>query len=176
MSVLDNQEIHLHKIDAGVSWEVFRKKYVDTRFLELSRRGRCPQYILGLYVPDDFPYGIAESITSFCNINHINNYVVNAASILHRTDLSDFYLTLLNNDYSVVIIENFDEVPDSPEQKYIENLLVAPFTSGTLLPRDRFFILFITHKDYGAAEPQVLKKVSRLKWLGNIEDLPKQND
>ena len=90
--------------------------------------------------------------------------------------LEDFYLTLLNNDYSVVIIDNFDEVPDSPEQKYIENLLVAPFTSGTILPRDRFFILFITHKDYGSSLPTILKKVSRLKWLGNIEDLPKQND
>ena len=176
MSVYDDQEIQMDKIDAVVSWEFFRKKYADPRLLGLLRKGRSSQSVLGLFVPDDFPYGISESITSFCNINHINNYVVNAASIFQRTDLSDFYLTLLNNDYSVVIIENFDEVPDSPEQKYIENLLVAPFASGTILPRDRFFILFITHKDYGAAEPQVLKKVSRLKWLGNIEDLPKRND
>ena len=117
---------------------------------------------------------MVQYIKNDCNINNISHCVVPMDSILRRSDLAQFYITLLKYDYSVVIVENFDKVPDGVEKEYIENLLVAPFTDGNKVPYDRYFVIFITHSDYGNSTPPMLEKISGLKWLGNINGVIKQ--
>ena len=173
MSIFD-EEIQLERVDDTVILRQFLKTYVAPDLDKLSKECSIHQYALGIYVPEDFPYDMVQCIKDDCNTNNISHCVVLMDSILRRNDLTPFYITLLNNDYSVVIVENFDKVPDEVEKEYIENLLVAPFTDGNKVPCDRYFVIFITHSDYGNSTPPMLEKISGLKWLGNINGVIKQ--
>ena len=173
MSIFD-EEIQLERVDDTVILRQFLKTYVAPDLDKLSKECSIHQYALGIYVPEDFPYDMVQCIKDDCNTNNISHCVVLMDSILRRNDLTPFYITLLNNDYSVVIVENFDKVPDGVEKEYIEILLVAPFTDGNKVPCDRYFVIFITHSDYGNSTPPMLEKISGLKWLGNINGVIKQ--
>lgn len=173
MSIFD-EEKQLERVDDTVILEQFLKSYVAPELDKLSRRCSVHQYALGIYIPELFSYDTVQHIIGDCTQKNISNCVVPAAGILQRNDLAQFYITLLKNDYSVVIVENFDKVPDGVEKEYIENLLVAPFTDGNKVPCDRYFVIFITHSDYGNSTPPMLEKISGLKWLGNINGVIKQ--
>ena len=173
MSIFDEDE-QLERVDDTVILKQFLKTYVAPELDKLSKECSIHQYALGIYVPEDFPYDMVQSIKKDCNIKNISHCVVPMDSILRRNDLAQFYITLLQKDYSVVIVENFDKVPDGVEKEYIENLLLAPFTDGNKVPCDRYFVIFITHSDYGNSTPPMLEKISGLKWLGNINGVIKQ--
>ena len=155
-------------MDDNVILKQFLEKYVEPELDKLSKKCSVQQYALGIYLPEDFSHDMVQSVIDDCTKNNISNCVVPLASILRRSDLAQFYITLLKNEYSVVILENFDKVPDGEEKEYIENLLVAPFTGGNIVPCDRYLVIFITHSNYGDSTPQMLEKVYGLKWLGNI--------
>ena len=170
MGIFDEDEQE-KSLDDTVILKQFLKKYVEPELDKLSKKCSVQQYALGIYLPEDFSHNMVQSVIDDCNKNNISNCVVPVAGILHRSNLDQFYFTLLKNDYSVVILEDFDKVPDGEEKEYIENLLVAPFTGGNKVPCDRYFVIFITHSDYGNSTPQMLEKVSGLKWLGNINTI-----
>lgn len=167
MSVFDEDKQE-KSLDDNVILKQFLEKYVEPELDKLSKKCSVQQYALGIYLPEDFSHDMVQSVIDDCTKNNISNCVVPLASILRRSDLAQFYITLLKNDYSVVILENFDKVPYGEEKEYIENLLVAPFTGGNIVPCDRYLVIFITHSNYGDSTPQMLEKVYGLKWLGNI--------
>ena len=167
MSIFDEDKQE-KSLDDNVILKQFLEKYVEPELDKLSKKCSVQQYALGIYLPEDFSHDMVQSVIDDCTKNNISNCVVPLASILRRSDLAQFYITLLKNEYSVVILENFDKVPDGEEKEYIENLLVAPFTGGNIVPCDRYLVIFITHSNYGDSTPQMLEKVSGLKWLGNI--------
>ena len=173
MSIFDVDEQE-KSVDDTVILKQFLKKYVEPELDKLSKECSIHQYALGIYLPEDFSHDMVQSVIDDCNKNNISNCVVSVDGILQRSNLDQFYITLLQKDYSVVIVENFDKVPDGVEKEYIENLLVAPFTDGNKVPCDRYFVIFITHSDYGNSIPPMLAKISGLKWLGNINGVIKQ--
>lgn len=172
MSIFDEDEQD-KLLDNTVILDQFLKKYVKPELDKLSKKSSVHQYALGIYIPEDFSHDMVQRVIADCHKNNVSNCVVPLASILQRNDLAQFYITLLKNDYSVVILENFDKVPDGVDKEYIENLLVAPFIDGNKVPCDRYFVIFITHSDYGNSTPPMLEKVSGLKWLGNINEVIK---
>jgi hypothetical protein len=79
------------------------------------------------------------------------------------------YLTTISNQPgSIILFENFDEIPDSPEKKYVENILIRIWERDFILPRNNYFVLFATSNDYKTQNPNLLKNIKSLDWYGSI--------
>lgn len=68
----------------------------------------------------------------------------------------------------VILIEDFDKVTDEPLRKHIEYALIHLWESSNKLTRSNYFVIFTTSEGDGEQVPAPLKKITGLKWYGNI--------
>jgi hypothetical protein len=175
MSIFDIQEI-IDRFDNDVrqveadrkSWENFQEEVIMPRVKKLKLQKPMRDFAVGVYMPKDFPYGLGQSLHSLCNAEKVSFYSVDCSGITSLNSAMGYLATISRAPYSLILLEHFDEIPDSPEKKYIENLLIHSWERDFIVKRNNFLVIFSTSKDYGNQTPELLKKIKSLDWHGNI--------
>ena len=125
-------------------------------------------FAVGVYVPSDFRIGLGQSLSSLCLANNINFYHLDCRTVSSYNTAIGYLTTISNQPGSIILFENFDEIPDSPEKKYVENILIRIWERDFILPRNNYFVLFATSNDYKTQNPNLLKNIKSLDWYGSI--------
>ena len=60
MSIFDDEEKQLERVDDTVILKQFLKTHVAPELDKLSKECSIYQYALGIYVPEDFPYNMVK--------------------------------------------------------------------------------------------------------------------
>ena len=175
MSILDLNDIEkqadevvmrMHKDQE--SWTKFQKEIVEPRVKKLMQGKSMRHFAVGVYVPSDFRIGLGQSLSSLCLANNINFYHLDCRTVSSYNTAIGYLTTISNQPGSIILFENFDEIPDSPEKKYVENILIRIWERDFILPRNNYFVLFATSNDYKAQNPNLLKNIKSLDWYGSI--------
>ena len=175
MSILDLNDVEkqadevvmrMHKDQE--SWTKFQKEIVEPRVKKLMQGKSMRHFAVGVYVPSDFRIGLGQSLSSLCLANNINFYHLDCRTVSSYNTAIGYLTTISNQPGSIILIENFDEIPDSPEKKYVENILIRIWERDFILPRNNYFVLFATSNDYKTQNPNLLKNIKSLDWYGSI--------
>ena len=175
MSILDLNDIEkqadevvmrMHKDQE--SWTKFQKEIVEPRVKKLMQGKSMRHFAVGVYVPSDFRIGLGQSLSSLCLANNINFYHLDCRTVSSYNTAIGYLTTISNHPNAVILIKNFDEIPDSPEKKYVENILIRIWERDFILPRNNYFVLFATSNDYKTQNPNLLKNIKSLDWYGSI--------
>ena len=175
MSILDLNDIEkqtdevvmrMHKDQE--SWTKFQKEIVEPRVKKLMQGKSMRHFAVGVYVPSDFRIGLGQSLSSLCLANNINFYHLDCRTVSSYNTAIGYLTTISNQPGSIILFENFDEIPDSPEKKYVENILIRIWERDFILPRNNYFVLFATSNDYKTQNPNLLKNIKSLDWYGSI--------
>lgn len=175
MSILDLNDIEkqadevvmrMHKDQE--SWTKFQKEIVEPRVKKLMQGKSMRHFAVGVYVPSDFRNGLGQSLSSLCLANNINFYHLDCRTVSSYNTAIGYLTTISNQPGSIILFENFDEIPDSPEKKYVENILIRIWERDFILPRNNYFVLFATSNDYKTQNPNLLKNIKSLDWYGSI--------
>lgn len=149
-------------------WKNFQEEVIIPRIKKLKKNKPMRDFAVGVYMPKDFPYGLGQSLHSLCNAEKVSFYSVDCSYITSLNSAMGYLATISRAPYSLILLEHFDEIPDSPEKKYNENLLIHSWGRDFMMKRNNFLVIFSTSKDYGNQTPELLKKIKRLEWYGNI--------
>ena len=175
MSMLDFDDIEkqadevvmrMHKDQE--SWTKFQKEIVEPRVKKLMQGKSMRHFAVGVYVPSDFRIGLGQSLSSLCLANNINFYHLDCRTVSSYNTAIGYLTTISNQPGSIILFENFDEIPDLPEKKYVENILIRIWERDFILPRNNYFVLFATSNDYKTQNPNLLKNIKSLDWYGSI--------
>ena len=150
------------------SWAKFQEEIVEPRVKKLMQGKSMRAFAVGVYVPSDFRIGLGQSLSSLCLANNINFYHLDCRTVSSYNTAIGYLTTISNQPGSIILIENFDEIPDSPEKKYVENSLIRIWERDFILPRNNYFVLFATSNDYKTQNPDLLKNIKSLDWYGSI--------
>ena len=175
MSILDLNDIEKQADEVVMkmhqdqdSWTKFQKEIVEPRVKKLMQGKSMRAFAVGVYVPSDFRIGLGQSLSSLCLANNINFYHLDCRTVSSYNTAIGYLPTISNQPGSIILIENFDEIPDSPEKKYVENILIRIWERDFILPRNNYFVLFATSNDYKTQNPNLLKNIKSLDWYGSI--------
>lgn len=157
--------------DVFTPFNYYFQKIVQPIAVNLKRGQRNTKFALGVYCSDEAQYEISHSTGTMCNHVGLPFCYVDCSRLTKREDLKDFYNTILGIDHSVIVLDRFDEVPDSEDKECIQNLLITPWSSGKMIPREKYLTIFVTHIDNSIDKPALLQPIKRLRWLGNVEEL-----
>lgn len=163
---LDEVIMRMHKDQE--SWTKFQKEIVEPRVKKLMQGKSMRHFAVGVYVPSDFRIGLGQSLSSLCLANNINFYHLDCRTVSSYNTAIGYLTTISNQPGSIILFENFDEIPDSPEKKYVENILIRIWERDFILPRNNYFVLFATSNDYKTQNPNLLKNIKSLDWYGSI--------
>lgn len=156
------------------AYNEFYKKVVMPRIADLSRCGCNKKFAIGVNSFDDSPLGLSYSISTACKYLDIYCCLIDASQLHGREQLKDYYATLLSSEYSVIIVDYVDEIPNGNEKQSIENLILNPWQTGKLIQRENFLIIFISHLYHGGSLPPILKNLKRMEWLGNVMEFERK--
>ena len=162
----DEVVMRMHKDQE--SWTKFQKEIVEPRVKKLMQGKSMRHFAVGVYVPSDFRIGLGQSLSSLCLANNINFYHLDCRTVSSYNTAIGYLTTISNQPGSIILFENFDEIPDSPEKKYVENILIRIWERDFILPRNNYFVLFATSNDYKTQNPNLLKNIKSLDWYGSI--------
>ena len=175
MSILDLNDIEKQADEVVMkmhqdqdSWAKFQKEIVEPRVKKLMQGKSMRHFAVGVYVPSDFRIGLGQSLSSLCLANNINFYHLDCRTVSSYNTAIGYLTTISNQPGSIILFENFDEIPDSPEKKYVENILIRIWERDFILPRNNYFVLFATSNDYKTQNPNLLKNIKSLDWYGSI--------
>ncbi|MBR5824363.1 MAG: hypothetical protein IKY67_09510 [Paludibacteraceae bacterium] len=150
------------------SWAKFQAEVIMPRVKKLKQRKPIRDFAVGVYMPKDFLFGLGQSLDSLSDAEKVVFYHLDCRSVTSLSSAMGYLTTISRDPYSVILLEHFDEIPDSPEKKYIENILIHIWERDFMMHRNNFFVLFSTSKDYGDQTPDILKKIKSLDWCGSI--------
>lgn len=182
MGVLDVDEKSVEELDKRVidiierekrnkeSWAKFQAEVIMPRVKKLKQRKPIRNFAAGVYMPEDFTYKLGQLLDSLCNVEGIGLFSLDCSQAYVERSRFDFFRHIIDSPFTVILLENFDQIPNLPEKKYIENLLIHSWESDdySLTHRNNFFVLFSTSNDYGDQTPDLLKKIKSLDWYGSI--------
>lgn len=168
MSVLDVEENDKKMDKSAESWAKFQAEVIMPRVKKLKLRKPIRNFAAGVYMPKDFLFGLGQSLKSLCKAEGIGLFSLDCSQPYVKCSRFDFFRHIIDRPFTVILLENFDQIPNLPEKKYIENLLIHSWESDSLTHRNNFFVLFSTSKDYGEQTPDLLKKIKSLDWYGSI--------
>ena len=170
MSILDVDENDKKMDKSAESWPKFQAEVIMPRVKELKLRKPIRNFAAGVYMPKDFLFGLGQSLESLCKAEGIGLFSLDCSQHYVERSRFDFFRYIIDRPFTVILLENFDQIPNLPEKKYIENLLIHSWESDdySLTHRNNFFVLFSTSKDYGEQTPDLLKKIKSLDWYGSI--------
>ena len=146
----------------------FQEKVIMPRIKKLKKNKSMRDFAVGVYMPKDFPFGLGQSLNSLCKAEGVKLFSLDCSKYYVGSSRFDFFRHIIDCPFTVILLENFDDMPDSPEKKYIENLLIRSWERDFMMKRNNFLVIFSTSKDYGNQTPELLKKIKRLEWYGNI--------
>ena len=150
------------------SWAKFKAEVIMPRVKKLKQRKPIRNFAVGVYMPKDFLFGLGQSLESLCKAEGIGLFPLDCSQPYVERSRFDFFRHIIDRPFTVILLENFDQILNLPEKKYIENLLIHSWESDFLTHRNNFFVLFSTSKDYGEQTPDLLKKIKSLDWYGSI--------
>lgn len=152
------------------SWAKLQAEVIMPRVKKLKQRKPIRNFAAGVYMPEDFTYELGQLLDSLCNVEGIGLFSLDCSQAYVERSRFDFFRHIIDRPFTVILLENFDQIPNLPEKKYIENLLIHSWESDdySLTHRNNFFVLFSTSKDYGEQTPDLLKKIKSLDWYGSI--------
>jgi hypothetical protein len=151
-------------------WAKFQAEVIMPRVKKLKLHKPIRNFAAGVYMPEDFTYELGQSLESLCKAEGIGLFSLDCSQAYVKCSRFDFFRHIIDRPFTVILLENFDQIPNLPEKKYIENLLIHSWESDdySLTHRNNFFVLFSTSKDYGEQTPDLLKKIKSLDWYGSI--------
>ena len=150
------------------SWTKFQKEIVEPRVKKLMQGKSMRHFAVGVYDPSDFRIGLGQSLSSLCQANNIVSYHLDCRTVSSYNTAIGYLTTISNHPNAVILIKNFDEIPDSPEKKYVENILIRIWERDFILPRNNYFVLFATSNDNKTQNPNLLKNIKSLEWYGSM--------
>lgn len=170
MSLLDVDENDKEMDKWAESWPKFKAEVIMPRVKKLKQRKPIRNFAAGVYMPKDFQFELGQFLKSLCNVEGIGLFSLDCSQAYVERSRFDFFKLIIDSPFTVILLENFDQIPNLPEKKYIENLLIHSWESDdySLTHRNNFFVLFSTSKDYGEQTPDLLKKIKSLDWYGSI--------
>ncbi len=149
------------------SWAKFQAEVIMPRVKKLKQRKPIRNFAAGVYMPEGFPY-LGQSLDSLCDAEKVVFYHLDCRDVTSLNSAMGYLTTISRSPYSLILLEYFDEIPDSLNKKYIENILIHIWERDFMMHRNNFFVLFSTSKDYGEQTPDLLKKIKSLDWYGSI--------
>ena len=171
-SIFDPIEVHEEVVKQYFNdeqcWKNFQEEVIIPRIKKLKKNKPMRDFAVGVYMPKDFPYGLGQSLDSLCDAEKVVFYHLDCRGVTSLNSAMGYLATISRAPYSLILLEHFDEIPDSPEKKYIENLLIHSWERDFMMKRSNFFVVFPTSKDYGNQTPELLKKIKSLDWYDNI--------
>ena len=171
-SIFDPIEVHEEVVKQYFNdeqcWKNFQEEVIIPRIKKLKKNKPMRDFAVGVYMPKDFPFGLGQSLSSLCNAEGVGLFSLDCSQYNVVHSRFDFFRHIIDRPFTVILLENFDDMPDSPEKKYIENLLIRSWECDFIVKRNNFLVIFSTSKDYGNQTPELLKKIKRLEWYGNI--------
>lgn len=150
------------------SWAKFQAEIIMPRVKKLKQRKPIRNFAAGVYMPEDFTYELGQLLDSLCNVEGIGLFSLDCSQAYVERSRFDFFRHIIDRPFTVILLENFDQIPNLPEKKHIENLLIHSWERDFMMHRNNFFVLFSTSKDYGEQTPDLLKKIKSLDWYGSI--------
>ena len=150
------------------SWDKFQKEIVEPRVKKLLQSKPMRNFAVGVHVPRDFRIGLGQSLSSLSLANNINFYYLDCRTISSYNTAIGYLTTICNHPDSVILIENFDEIQDLPEKKYLVNILIKIWERDLVLPRNNYFVVFATSNGCEVQTPTLLKNIKSLDWYGSI--------
>ena len=88
--------------------------------------------------------------------------------ITSRQNAMGYFVSFSQNAPAVILIEHFDELPQSENRQYIENILIHCWESDFFMKRDKFLVIFTTSNGTPDITPQGLSGIKELTWYGDI--------
>lgn len=171
-SIFDPIEVHEEEVKQYFNdeqcWKNFQEKVIIPRIKKLKKNKPMRDFAVGVYMPKDFPFGLGQSLDSLCNAEGVVLFSLDCSQDYVERSRFDFFRHIIDRPFTIILLENFDDMPDSPEKKYIENLLIRSWERDFMMKRNNFLVIFSTSKDYGNQTPELLKKIKSLDWYGNI--------
>ena len=149
------------------SWAKFQVEVIMPRVKKLKQCKPIRNFATGVYMPEGFPY-LGQSLDSLCDAEKVVFYHLDCRDVTSLNSAMGYLTTISMSPYSLILLEYFDEIPDSLDKKYIENILIHIWEREFMMHRNNFFVLFSTSKDYGEQTPDLLKKIKSLDWYGSI--------
>ena len=149
------------------SWAKFQVEVIMPRVKKLKQCKPIRNFATGVYMPEGFPY-LGQSLDSLCDAEKVVFYHLDCRDVTSLNSAMGYLTTISRSPYSLILLEYFDEIPDSLDKKYIENILIHIWERDFMMHRNNFFVLFSTSKDYGEQTPDLLKKIKSLDWYGSI--------
>ena len=175
MSILDLNDIEkqadevvmrMHKDQE--SWTKFQKEIVEPRMKKLIQGKPMRNFSVGIHIPCDFRIGLGQSLSSLCLANNIDFYHLDCRTISSYNTAIGYLTTICTHPNSVILIENFDEIQDLPEKKYLVNILIKIWERDLVLPRNNYFVVFAISNGCEVQTPTLLKNIKSLDWYGSI--------
>ena len=178
MSVFDDGEVLIQRAlddfkfqeNEKLSWDKFHNEMIAPRLKKLIDRKPIGKFAVGVYVPTSpaYEYGVAGSIKSLCDKIKVGCCVIDCRTITSLGQATGYLYQVSQHPFSMIIVEHFDEIPDSDDKKYIENILLGLWERDFMMKRSEFAVIFTTSQGDGVTVPHQLKKIKRLEWYGNI--------
>ena len=163
---LDEVVMNMHQDQE--SWTKFQKEIVEPRMKKLIQGKPMRNFSVGIHIPCDFRIGLGQSLSSLCLANNIDFYHLDCRTISSYNTAIGYLTTICTHPNSVILIENFEEILDWPEKKYLENILIKIWERDFVLPRKDYFVVFATSNECKAQTPTLLKNIKLLEWYGSI--------
>lgn len=182
MSILDPEDELVERADHAVkvavftpeydkkSWDEFQAEAIEPIVKKLAAGKRVGKFAVGVYVPAEPPFhwGVVGGINSVCRANRIRCFYINGRNTRTITDALAALTDISQHPYSMVVVEDFDMIPETPAKSYIERAIIGTWVRETILPRSCYGVVFTTSQGDGELLPTLLKKIKRLTWWGNI--------
>ena len=128
------------------------------------------KFAVGVGVPTDFTFCIGQSLLSICDALKLKLLIIDCRNVWSTERAMDLLTNISRNHFVIILLENFDEIPDVPDKLYIQNILIRLWERDFIVPRRAFFVLFTT-SHCTEEVPALLKKIKTLEWYPNIREI-----
>ena len=153
-----------------MAWAKFYEEKLSHRIAKLKKgKNLHNEFSVGLGVPEDFTVNLGQEMGALCKKKRIPFCHFDCRNATSLQNLAGYLTTLNRSRSAVILLEHCDEIPSSPERKYIKNALIKTWERDFIVPRNRFLVLFTTSNcDY--EKPDALWEITTLDWYDNIRE------
>ena len=157
------------------SWENFQHDILLPRIARLkSGKTLTNKFAIGVAIPQDYNIKFGDEVESLCKAEKVVFYHLDCRAVTSLNNAMGYLTTISRSQSSVILLENFDEIPSSHEKQYIENVLIRVWERDFMMPRNRYLVLFSTSNDSYLQKPDQLNKIRSLEWHKSIRNFKKE--
>ena len=153
-----------------MAWAKFYEEKLSHRIAKLKEgKNLHNEFSVGLEVPEDFTVNLGQEMGALCKKKRIPFCHFDCRNATSLQNLAGYLTTLNRSRSAVILLEHCDEIPSSPEKKYIKNALIKTWEKEFIVPRNRFLVLFTT-SNCNYQRPDEMWGISTLDWYDNIRE------